>query len=65
MAIKTINLTLDKDEFAFAISKKGSRTWKEVLFDGLEWKRHGIEHSKTKLGGYLQSHPEGPKTKTK
>jgi hypothetical protein len=63
MAIKTINLTLDPEEYAFAMSKKGERTWKEILFDGLEYKVY--VPPKTKLEGYLQSHPRGPKTKTK
>jgi len=61
MSVKTINLSLDKDEYAFASSKKGSRTWKQVLFDGLEYKAY----VSTKLEAYLQSRPKGPRTKTK
>jgi hypothetical protein len=36
MPIKTINITLDEKEYANALKKKGGRTWKEVLMDGLE-----------------------------
>lgn len=61
MAAKTINLTLDKDEYAFASSKKGPRTWKQVLFDGLEYK----VFSSTKLEAYLQSQPSRTKPRTK
>ena len=38
MSVKSINISLDKDEYAFAFAKKGERTWKQVLFDGLEYK---------------------------
>jgi ribosomal protein L25 (general stress protein Ctc) len=36
MSVKTINITLDEKEFQNAMKKKGNRTWKEVLMDGLE-----------------------------
>lgn len=61
MATKTINLSLDKDEYAFASSKKGSRTWKQVLFDGLEFKAY----TPTKLEAYLQSRARESREKTK
>lgn len=36
MPIKTINITLDEKEYANALKKKGRRTWKQVLLDGLD-----------------------------
>ena len=35
MTVKTINISLDEREFLNALKKKGDRTWKEVLMDGL------------------------------
>jgi hypothetical protein len=34
--VKTINITLDEKEYAVALKKKGRRTWKQVLLDGLD-----------------------------
>jgi hypothetical protein len=36
MTVKTINITLDEKEYAAALKKKGRRTWKQVLEDGLD-----------------------------
>jgi hypothetical protein len=36
MSVKTINITLDEKEYAAAFKKKGRRTWKQVLLDGLD-----------------------------
>lgn len=38
MSIKNINVALDEKEYANAFKKKGERTWKQVLLDGLEKK---------------------------
>ena len=38
MSIKNINIAFDEKEFAYAQKKKGNRTWKQVLLDGLESK---------------------------
>jgi hypothetical protein len=38
MSVKTINVTLDQSEYDEAVRKKGKRTWKQVLMDGLEKK---------------------------
>ena len=40
MATKTINLTLDPEEYAYARRKKGTRTWWQVLLDGVEFKSY-------------------------
>ena len=36
MSVKNINIALDDDEYLRAQKKKGQRTWKQVLMDGLE-----------------------------
>lgn len=36
MTIKNINVALDEKEYKNALKKKGARTWKEVLMDGLQ-----------------------------
>ncbi len=36
MSPKTINIIMDEDEHKRALKKKGTRTWKQVLEDGLE-----------------------------
>jgi hypothetical protein len=36
MTVKTINIVLDDKEYALALKKKGGRTWKQVLMDGLD-----------------------------
>jgi hypothetical protein len=36
MSVKTINITLDEKEYQNALKKKGRRTWKQVLLDGLD-----------------------------
>ena len=36
MTVRTINISLDEKEYQNALKKKGDRTWKEVLLDGLE-----------------------------
>ncbi len=36
MTVKTINIVLDDKEYAIALKKKGRRTWKQVLLDGLD-----------------------------
>jgi len=36
MTVHTINITFDEKEYQNAQKKKGGRTWKEVLLDGLE-----------------------------
>ena len=36
MVVKTVNIPLDEREYAAAVKKKGRRTWKQVLLDGLE-----------------------------
>jgi ribosomal protein L25 (general stress protein Ctc) len=36
MSVKTINISLDEREYQNALKKKGNRTWKQVLMDGLE-----------------------------
>jgi hypothetical protein len=38
MTVKTINISLDEGEYDRAWKKKGARTWKQVLLDGLEKK---------------------------
>lgn len=63
MAVKTINISLDKDEYAIAFSKKGERTWKQILFDGLEYKVY-VPEKRTKVATYLQSRPQTRKKKT-
>ena len=35
MSPKTINIILDEEEHTKALKKKGKRTWKQVLEDGL------------------------------
>ena len=40
MPTKTINLTLDPAEYAFAKKRKGSRTWRQILLDGVEYKAY-------------------------
>jgi hypothetical protein len=35
MSVRTINITLDEKEYQNARKKKGGRTWKQVLEDGL------------------------------
>lgn len=58
MAVKTINISLDKDEYAIAFSKKGERTWKQILFDGLEYKVYvpvkSLIEKPTNLGAYIE-----------
>jgi len=47
--VKTINLSLDEQEYRLALETKGKRTWKEVLLDGLQHEREdiwGLEHQK-------------------
>jgi len=36
MTVKTINVSLDEKEYQIALKKKGKRTWKQVLLEGLE-----------------------------
>jgi hypothetical protein len=36
MSVRTINITLDDKEYQNAHKKKGRRTWKQVLLDGLD-----------------------------
>ena len=36
MPVKTVNITLDEKEYQNALKKKGGRTWKQVLEDGLD-----------------------------
>lgn len=36
MTVRTINISLDEKEYAIALKKKGGRTWKQVLMDGLD-----------------------------
>ncbi len=38
MSPKTINIILDEEEHRRALKKKGERTWKQVLEDGLDKK---------------------------
>jgi hypothetical protein len=40
MPIKTMNFTIDLEEYRFALKKKQGRTWREVFLDGLEWKKY-------------------------
>jgi hypothetical protein len=34
--VRTLNISLDEKEYKDAQKKKGGRTWKQVLMDGLE-----------------------------
>ena len=36
MAVKTVLIPLDEREYLGAVKKKGKRTWKQVLMDGLD-----------------------------
>lgn len=47
--VRTINLSLDENEYVRAFAMKGKRTWKQVLLDGLQREREdvlGLEHSR-------------------
>jgi hypothetical protein len=63
MPVKIINIMLDEGEYAYAMSKKGSRTWKAIFLDGVEFKAYspvrvapaaGIVP--TKLGAFVPRH---------
>jgi len=66
MSVKTINISLDKEEYAVAFAKKGSRTWKQILFDGLEYKVYvpvkSVANKPTKLASYVERHAVRRKT---
>ena len=36
MTVRTVNISLDEKEYQNALKKKGGRTWKQVLLDGLD-----------------------------
>jgi hypothetical protein len=38
MTVKVINIVLDEEEYAYALSKKGKRTWRMIFMDGIEWR---------------------------
>jgi len=38
MAVRVINIVLDEEELAYALSKKNKRTWKVIFMSGIEFK---------------------------
>ena len=61
MPVRIINIMLDEGEYAYAMSKKGKRTWKAIFLDGIEYKvyheRKVPPEPSTRVGTYSQTRP--------